>query len=398
MNLKTLEGFDVSGKKVLVRVDFNVPMEGDRVTDDTRIKAHLETLMMLRERKACIALAAHLGRPKGRVVPGLSLRPVCEAAKVLTGWEIGFCKESTGEIAYRQVSELAPGDICILENVRFHPEEEANNPAFAERMAAPFDAFVMDAFSAAHRAHASTEGVTRFLPSCAGKLMEREVSVLSGVRENPGKPMVMILGGAKVSDKIQFIRNMLGKTDIILIGGAMAFPFLIAQGKEVGRSFCEEGTEIIASEILETAITAGIKLVLPVDLVVSDSPENTRGARTAKVDEMEKELMGLDIGPETSEIFSSEIEKANTVLWNGPLGLFERPPFGEGTRKTGHSVCRRTDQGAVTVLGGGDTAAAANLLGFYKGVYHVSTGGGATLEFFEGKELPGITPLFDRNC
>ncbi len=396
MRLKTLEGMDVSGKRVLLRVDFNVPMEGGRVTDDTRIRAHLETLRILRERGAIIGLVSHFGRPKGKVVPELSLEPVREAVKILTGWEIGFCEECAGEIASKRISEMRAGDICLFENIRFIPEEETNDVSFAEKLAAPYDLFVMDAFSAAHRAHASTEGVTRFLPSCAGKLMEKEISVLSEVREKPGKPMVMILGGAKVSDKIKFIQNMLDKTDVMLIGGAMAFPFLKAQGKQVGKSLCEEGTDHIASDILKTAISAGIKLILPVDLVVSDSPENKTNARTIKVDDMEDGFMGLDIGSETVDIFSLEIGKANTVLWNGPLGFFERAPFGEGTKRTGDAVCRRTVKGAVTVLGGGDTAAAANLLGFSDGVFHISTGGGATLEFFEGKELPGIAPLYEQ--
>ncbi|MDO9507718.1 MAG: phosphoglycerate kinase, partial [Thermovirgaceae bacterium] len=257
----------------------------------------------------------------------------------------------------------------------------------------PFDMFVMDAFSTSHRAHASTQGVTAFLPSFAGKVMEREVSILGSVREFPKEPMVLILGGAKVSEKIRIIRYMLKKLSHILIGGAMAFPFLKASGYGIGRSFCEEGTERTATALLVAAKRAGVEVVLPVDVVVSDSPSNGSGAFSVKAGEIPAGFMGLDIGPETVDLFSKALGKANTILWNGPLGVFETSPFEEGTRLIGEAVSRRTSEGAVTVLGGGDTAAAANSLGFSGGIFHISTGGGATLEFFEGLDLPGITPL-----
>ncbi len=393
MELRTIESNKLKGKKVLVRVDFNVPMDEGRVADDTRIRAHLKTLELLRRSGARIALVSHLGRPGGKVSPGLSLFPVARSLEDLTGWRIFFCEDCVGDKISATIGSMGEGQICLLENVRFHPEEEANDPVFARKLGKPFDVFVMDAFSAAHRGHASTEGVTRFLPSFAGKLMEKEVSVLSAVKENPKRPMVLILGGAKVSDKIGFIRNMLEKADVMLIGGAMAFPFLKASGVNVGKSFCEKGTETVALEIMKTANMTGVRILLPLDLVASTSLENDPKKMLVRSDAIPEDMMGLDIGPETAGLFSAEVLKGETILWNGPLGLFEREPFGEGTQMVGLSVVERTSEGALSVLGGGDTAAAANLLGFAKGIYHISTGGGATLEFFEGKGLPGITPL-----
>jgi len=393
MRLKTIEGCSFRGKNVLVRVDFNVPMKSGKVTDDTRIKAHLDTLGILRRGGARVALASHLGRPKGKVATDLSLFPVSQALGGLLGCEVPFCGDCVGERVSAKVGAMSDGGVCLLENLRFYPGEEADDPAFAEELADPFDLFVMDAFSAAHRAHASTVGVTRFLPSCAGKLMEREVAVLSRIMEEPKKPMVIILGGAKVSDKIGFIKSMLEKGDVMLVGGAMAFPFLKASGKSIGGSFCEEGTEAIAAEILETAKKTCIKIILPVDLLTPGGEGDGSKTEMVRADSIPEGSKGLDIGPETVALFFDEIQKAGTILWNGPLGLFERKPFGEGTRLVGLSVADKTAEGAVSVLGGGDTAAAANMLGFAQGISHISTGGGATLEFFEKKGLPGITPL-----
>jgi len=393
MRLKTIEGCSFRGKNVLVRVDFNVPMKSGKVADDTRIRAHIDTLDILRRGGARVAIASHLGRPKGEATADLSLFPVSQALGALLGCEVLFCEDCLGEKVSARVEAMSNGDICLLENLRFYPGEEADDPAFAGELADPFDLFVMDAFSAAHRAHASTVGVTRYLPSCAGKLMEREVTVLSRIMEDPLKPMVIILGGAKVSDKIGFIRSMLEKGDVMLIGGAMAFPFLKAAGKTIGSSFCEEGTEAIAAEILETVKKTCIKIILPVDLLTPGGKGNGSEIKVVRTDSIPKDLQGLDIGPETVALFTEEIQKAGTILWNGPLGLFERKPFGEGTRLVGLSVADRTAEGAVSVLGGGDTAAAANMLGFAQGIGHISTGGGATLEFFEKRGLPGITPL-----
>jgi phosphoglycerate kinase len=393
MKLETLDDQSLGGKNVLVRVDFNVPMDEGEITDDTRIRAHLDTINILRRGGAKIALASHLGRPKGKVSPDLSLFPVLRLLGTLTCSEVFFCDDCVGEKVLTRVNSMNEGDICLLENLRFHPGEEANDPVFAENLAKPFDLFVMDAFSAAHRAHASTVGVTRFLPSCAGILMDKEVSVLSSLMECPRKPLVIILGGAKVSDKIGFIRSMLEKADAILIGGAMAFPFLKAAGKTIGSSFCEEGTEVVAAEIVKTAAVAGVKILLPVDLVTVGRNGDGGEAEVIAADSVPANRVGLDIGPETVTLFSTEIQRAGSILWNGPLGLFERKPFGEGTKRVGISVAKKSADGAISVLGGGDTAAAANLLGFAQGIYHISTGGGATLEFFDKKGLPGITPL-----
>lgn len=393
MRLRTIEGCSFRGKNVLVRVDFNVPMKSGKVTDDTRIRAHIDTLDILRRGGARVAIASHLGRPKGEVTADLSLFPVSQTLEALLGCEVLFCGDCLGEKVSAKVEAMSNGDICLLENLRFYPGEEADDPAFAGELADPFDLFVMDAFSAAHRAHASTVGVTRYLPSCAGKLMEREVTALSRVMEDPQKPMVIILGGAKVSDKIGFIRSMLEKGDVMLIGGAMAFPFLKAAGKSIGSSFCEEGTEAIAAEILEAARKSCIKIILPVDLLTPGGKGDGSEIEVVRADSIPKGSKGLDIGPQTVALFTEEIQKAGTILWNGPLGLFERKPFGEGTRLVGLSVADRTAEGAVSVLGGGDTAAAANMLGFAQGIGHISTGGGATLEFFEKKGLPGLTPL-----
>lgn len=393
MKLRSFEVLPLRGKKVLVRVDFNVPMKNGRVGDDTRIRAHLETLFLLKEAGAAMTLVSHLGRPKGKREDSLSLSPVAGSLRELTGWDVKFIDECIGEKVTSAVRAMRPGDIALLENIRFYPGEESNDPVFSEELAKPFDIFVMDAFSASHRAHASTEGVTAFLPSFAGKVMEKEVSILGSVRESPKKPLVLILGGAKVTDKIKIIRHMFEKSSYLLIGGAMAFPFLKASGFDIGMSFCEEGTEKTAFELLETAKKTGVEVLLPEDVVVSDSLKNASDSYAIKVEEIPNNMMGFDIGPLTIQAFSKVIEKANTVLWNGPLGVFETIPFGEGTRIIGEILCDRTSQGAVTVLGGGDTAAAANTLGFSSGISHISTGGGATLEFFEGRELPGITPL-----
>lgn len=393
MKLRSFDGLPLEGKKVLVRVDFNVPMKNGIVEDDTRIRAHIETISSLKKAGAAVTLVSHLGRPGGKIDNGLSLSPIAGSLSVLAGWNVRFLDECVGDKVASAVASMKPGDITLLENIRFYPEEEANDPVFSEKLAKPFDLFVMDAFSASHRAHASTQGVTAFLPSFAGKVMENEVSILGSVRESPKKPLVLILGGAKVSDKIKIIRYMLEKSSSILIGGAMAFPFLKASGCDIGRSFCEEGAEEIAFEVLEAAKKTAVNVVLPADLVVSDSPENASVAYTVRVDEIPGNMMGLDVGPLTTRAFSKALENANTVLWNGPLGVFETSPFDKGTRAIGEIVCKKTSMGAVTVLGGGDTAAAANRLGFSSGVFHISTGGGATLEFFEGRALPGITPL-----
>ncbi len=393
MRLKGLPETGLEGKKVLVRVDFNVPLRDGAVSDDTRICAHLETIRRLLEKGARISLISHLGRPKGKVSPEFSLRPVAYRLAELTGWDIGFVDDCIGPLVGEAVSEARPGSILVLENVRFHPEEEKNDPDFAKALAVPFDAFVMDAFSAAHRAHASTEGIAAFLPSYAGDLLCREVEILGQVRDHPKRPFLLLLGGAKVSDKIGVIGHLLERVDTLLIGGGMAFTFLRAQGNRVGRSLVEEDRISFAEGLLAEAASRNIEVLLPEDIVAGSSPDSSGPVEIVPSKGIPESLMGLDIGPKTAEAFSAAITRASTVLWNGPMGVFENPLFAEGTRKVAQSLEEATKAGCQTVVGGGDTAAAVNSMGFADKVTHVSTGGGASLEFFEGLPLPGIQPF-----
>jgi len=393
MSLRTFRSEDVSGRKVLVRVDFNVPLKDGRVADDTRIRAHLPALRRLIDAGARIALVSHLGRPKGGPDPKYTLRPVGEALAEILGRPVRFVEDCVGEPVVRALNVLEPGEILLLENVRFHPEEEKNDPAFSRVLAAPFDAFVMDAFSAAHRAHASTRGVSEVLPSFAGDLIVREMEMLSSARDNPRKPFVLILGGAKVSDKIGVIENLLSRVDSILIGGGMAFTFLKAQGYEIGRSLLEADRVDFAAEMLLRARERGIRILLPEDLVTAEKVEPGQPVRVVPATGIEADQLGLDIGPQTRELFRSVILEARTVLWNGPMGVFEIPEFAEGTKAVAQALADATEQGALTVVGGGDSAAAVAELGYAGRVSHVSTGGGASLEYFEGKALPGIEPF-----
>ncbi len=395
MALKDITTAPLSGRKVLLRVDFNVPLEKSRITDDTRVRAHLETIRFLREAGAKTALLSHLGRPKGKPVPELSLKPLCGKLQELLGTEVPFLEDCISEKLPERLDAMEEGGLILLENTRFYPEEEANDPTFSKKLAAPFDIFVMDAFSAAHRAHASTRGVADYLPSYAGFLIKKEVNMLETVRDKPEKPLVLVLGGAKVTDKIGLVENMAEKAAVILVGGAMAFPFMKAKGLPVGHSKCDEQNTEKARYILQKTAEKKVELVLPVDFVVSDAPENEADAVVAKAESFPEKMMGLDIGPATREIFGRHIDTARSVLWNGPMGVFERPAFSKGTKAVGEAISNRTKMGAMTVLGGGDTAAAAYSLGFADAVTHVSTGGGACLEFFEGKTLPGLEPLYD---
>lgn len=392
MRLKTFSPSDVAGKKVLVRVDFNVPLADGKVSDDTRIKAHLPTLTALRESGAKVALISHLGRPKGTVNLKYTLEPVGEELSKLTGWPVRFVRDCVGEKVDEAVSEWKDGEVLLLENVRFHPEEEKNDMDFAKRLTKDFDVFVMDAFSASHRAHASTRAAAEILPSFSGKLIDREITMLSAARDNPKKPFVLILGGAKVSDKIAVVENMLKKADTILIGGGMAFTFLKAQGKEIGKSLCEEEKLDFAAKMLKDAEALGVKILLPVDAVVAPEFKADSPFKVVPADAIPSSEMGLDIGPETAAMFSKEITAANTVLWNGPMGVFEMLAFSKGTEAVAKALADATEKGALTVVGGGDSAAAIALFGMEDKVSHVSTGGGASLEFFEGKSLPGIEP------
>lgn len=392
MRLKTFSPSDVAGKKVLVRVDFNVPLADGRVSDDTRIKAHLPTLTALRDAGAKIALVSHLGRPKGTVNLKYTLEPVGEELAKLTGWPVRFVSDCIGEKVDEAVADWKDGEVLLLENVRFHPEEEKNDMEFAKKLVKNFDVFVMDAFSAAHRAHASTRAAAELIPSFSGKLIDREITMLSAARDEPKKPFVLILGGAKVSDKIAVVENMLKKADTILIGGGMAFTFLKAQGLEIGKSLCETEKLDFAAKMLEEAKALGVKILLPVDAIVAPEFKANAPAKAVKADAIPQDEMGLDIGPETAKLFAKEILAAKTVLWNGPMGVFEMPAFAKGTEAVAKALADATANGALTVVGGGDSAAAIALFKMEDKVSHVSTGGGASLEFFEGKSLPGIEP------
>jgi phosphoglycerate kinase len=393
MKLRLFSRQDVAGKKVLLRVDFNVPLKNGEVGDLTRISAHRDTISALLDSGAKVALISHLGRPKGKTVPEMSLSQVVNAAENVFGHPVSFCGECIGPEVEKALSSLQPGSLLLLENLRFHPEEQENDSQFAKSLAAPFDVFVMDAFSAAHRADASTSAVMNNLPSFSGFLLEREVNMLSAVSENPVKPFVLILGGAKVSDKIGVVEHLMDKATSILIGGGMAFTFLKARGANIGKSLFEAEKADFAREMMDRAAEKGVEILLPVDVVAASGLDVSHGERIVPAEDVPEELMGLDIGPKTAEIFASKTAGAKTVLWNGPMGVFENKLFAAGTKKVAEGVARCTKNGGVTVVGGGDTAAAAKKLGFDQDVSHVSTGGGASLEFCEGRELPGIMPL-----
>lgn len=392
MRLKTFTASDVAGKKVLVRVDFNVPLADGKVSDDTRIKAHLDTLNALRDAGARIALVSHLGRPKGAVNMKYTLKPVADELAKLTGWNVRFIPDCIGAPVDEAVAGWKDGEVLLLENVRFYPEEELNDKEFAKKLTKNFDVFVMDAFSAAHRAHASTRAAAELIPSFSGHLIDREIKMLSAARDNPKKPFVLILGGAKVSDKIAVVENMLTKVDTMLIGGGMAFTFLKAQGHEIGKSLCETEKLGFAAEMLKKAEELGVKILLPVDAVTAPEFKADSPASVVPADKIPADQMGLDVGPQTAKLFASEIIKANTVIWNGPMGVFEMPAFAVGTKAIAEAMAEATAKGALTIVGGGDSAAAITLFGLEDKVSHVSTGGGASLEFFEGKSLPGIEP------
>jgi phosphoglycerate kinase len=381
---------NVDGKRVLVRVDFNVPLDGGAVADDMRIRAALPTIEELRRRGARLVLVSHLGRPKDRE-PSLSLAPVAERLGELIDAPVRVAPGVVGDDVRAAVDELDPGDVILLENVRYEPGETKNDPDFARSLASLADVYVDDAFGAAHRAHASTEGVPRLVPEhAAGLLLEREVGTLLGVLENPARPLVSVLGGAKVSDKIGVIDRFRESADTILIGGAMCFPFLAAQGHSVGDSLCAEEDVELARGILESGSTARASLELPVDLVIGDRFAEDATARELDGLDVPDGWMGLDIGPRTASLYGDVIAAAGTVFWNGPMGAFELEPFAAGTRAVAEAVAAAP---GTTVVGGGDSAAALERFGLADSVTHLSTGGGATLELIEGKALPGVEAL-----
>jgi len=394
VNKKTIEDIDVRGKRVLVRVDFNVPMdENGNITDDRRIRAALPTIQYLIKNNAKVILMSHLGRPKGEFVPKYSLAPVAKHLSNLLGQEVIMAKDVIGESAKNAVAGMKEGQVVLLENVRFHKEETKNDPEFAKALAQLGDIYVNDAFGSAHRAHASTEGVAHYLPAVAGYLIQKELEIMGKALENPSRPFVAILGGAKVSDKIGVIENLINKVDVLLIGGGMAYTFLKAKGYEVGNSLLEEDKVELAKQLMEKADEKGVKLLLPVDNVVAQEFKADAPHKVVDSDKIEAGWMGMDIGPKTREMFGEEIKKAKTVVWNGPMGVFEMPAFAEGTKAVAKYV---GECGGTTIIGGGDSAAAVEQLGFADKMTHISTGGGASLEFLEGKVLPGIAALNDK--
>ena len=389
-NKKTVRDVEVAGKKVLVRVDFNVPLKEGQVADDTRIRAAIPTIEYLLQNGAAVVLMSHLGRPKGKRVPALSLRPVASHLSALLGLAVAFAEDCVGAPAVAAKAALRPGEVLLLENTRFHPEEKENDPEFARQLAADCSLFVNDASGSAHRAHASTVGVARYLPAVAGFLMEKELRYLGQALEAPQRPFVAILGGAKISDKIGVIRNLLGKADAILIGGGMANTFFAAQGFQMGDSLVE-------TDAIETArgllAEAGDKLHLPVDVVLADAFAADANRKTMPVGDVPAGWRVLDIGPETVYAFGEAIRTARTVVWNGPMGVFELPPFAEGTFGVAKAVA---ESEAVSIVGGGDSVAAIHQSGLADKITHLSTGGGASLEMLEGKVLPGVAALQDR--
>ena len=394
---KGLGHFDPAGKRVLVRVDFNVPLKDGRVSDDTRIVATLPTIRELMRRRARTILMSHLGRPKGGPDPRASLRPVAARLEQLLGAPVRFVAECVGPEAEAAARSLADGEVLVLENLRFHPEEEANDPGFARRLAALGEAYVNDAFGAAHRAHASTEGVPRLLkPAVAGRLMERELEYLGMLLERRARPFAAILGGAKISGKIDVITSLLDKVDRLLIGGAMMFTFLRAQGRPTGRSLVEEDRIETARSVMEQARARGVELLLPVDCVASTATDGSRPGHAVDLDSLGADEIGVDIGPRTVRLFGERLGDVRTVLWNGPMGIFEVPDFAQGTLGVARALAEAAGRGAVVVVGGGDSVAAVQQSGLGERFTHLSTGGGASLEFLEGKVLPGVAALEDR--
>ncbi len=389
---KTIRDVEVEGKRVLVRVDFNVPMEAGRITDDRRIREALPTIRDLVGRRAKVILASHRGRPKGRVDETLRLTPVAGRLAELLGQPAPLLPDCVGPAVEAAVAQMRPGDVVMLENLRFHAEEEANDPAFAASLAHLADLYVNDAFGTAHRAHASTAGVAAHLPAVAGLLMEKELRHLGQALEAPRRPFIAILGGKKVSDKIGVIQHLLTRADALLIGGGMAYTFLRAQGREIGASICEIDRLALASELLDTAAGRGVAFHLPVDVVIATAPDAGADHTVVDVGAIPSGWMGVDIGPRTAARFAQVIVPAGTILWNGPMGIFEIPAFAGGTRAVAEAMAQSS---AVTVVGGGDTAAAVEELGLADRMTHLSTGGGASLEFLEGRELPGIAALQD---
>jgi phosphoglycerate kinase len=398
MNKLTIQDLDLRGKRVFIRVDFNVPLKDGVVTDDTRIRETLPTLKLAIEKGGRLELASHLGRPKGGPDPKYSLKPAAKKLEELLGKPVAFASDCVGPEAEAKSHALKDGDVLLLENVRFHPEEEKNDEAFSKQLSALCDGvFVCDAFGSAHRAHASVVGITKFVKqSAAGLLMEKEIAYIGKAVSNPTRPFVAILGGAKVSDKIEVVENLMKIADAMLIGGGMAYTFLKAQGLTIGKSLVEEDKLDLARKILSDAKQKNFKFLLPLDNVVApefraDSPSNVVDSSAMPADQM-----GLDIGPKTVEAYKSEIAKAKTIVWNGPMGVFEMPAFAKGTLEIAKAVADATSKGATSIIGGGDSVAAVHQSGLAKQISHISTGGGASLEYLGGRKLPGVEALTNK--
>jgi phosphoglycerate kinase len=396
MDKLTIRDVDASGQRVFLRVDFNVPLQDGKVTDDSRIRASIPTIRALLGQGARIVLASHLGRPEGKVQDGLRLRPVAERVSQLLRLNVPCTGDALGLGTEDAVKRLRPGEALLLENLRFHIEEEKNDPAFAQALAAYADLYVNDAFGTAHRAHASTVGITKFLPAYAGLLMEAEIKALSGLLENPERPFAAVVGGAKVSGKIEVLTNLMDKVDVVVVGGGMANTFLVAQGKSVGKSLAEYDRVEDAKRILAMAEGKGVRMVLPVDVVVAKEVTQGTEYKTLPADKIPASWHIVDLGKQSQALMEEALGPARTVFWNGPLGVFEIPSFAHGTQAMARFLAAKAAAGATVVVGGGDSVAAVQQQGLADQMTHISTGGGASLEFLEGRELPGIAVLQDR--
>jgi phosphoglycerate kinase len=394
MKKKTVRDIDVAGKRVLVREDLNVPLDPNtgQITDDRRIRAAIPTIKYLVDAGAKVIVVSHLGRPKGGPDDKLRMDPVAARLQELLGRPVKKLNDCIGPSVEEAVAAMQPGDVILLENVRFYSEEEKNDPEFARKLAALADVYVNDAFGTSHRAHASTEGVAHYLPAVAGFLMEKEIDYLSRALSNPDRPFVAVLGGAKVSDKIKVIENLITKVDTLLIGGGMAYTFLKAKGLEIGKSILDADSLDLAKETMRKAQELGVAFELPVDVVVADRFAEDANTQTVPVEAIPADWMGMDIGPKTAEKWASILKQAKTVVWNGPVGVFEMDKFAVGTKAIAEAIASSS---AVSIVGGGDSAAALEKLGYADKMTHISTGGGASLEFLEGRELPGVVALLD---
>lgn len=394
MNKKSVKDVEVKGKRVFCRVDFNVPMKDGQVSDDTRIRAALPTIQYLSSQGAKVILASHLGRPKGKVVEEMRLTPVAKRLSELLGKEVRKTDEAYGEAVQKEISTMEDGDVLLLENVRFYPGEEKNDAELAKAFADLADLYVNDAFGAAHRAHASTEGIAHHIPAVSGLLMEKELDVLGKALSNPERPFTAIIGGAKVKDKIGVIENLLEKVDNLIIGGGLAYTFVKANGHEIGRSLLEEDKIDLAKSFMEKAKEKGVKFYMPVDAIVADDFSAQANTRVVSIEDIPSDWEALDIGPKTAELYSDVIKNSKLVIWNGPMGVFELEPFAHGTKAVAQALADA--EGTYSVIGGGDSAAAVEQFHLADKMSHISTGGGASLEFMEGKALPGVVALNDK--